>query len=206
MSRYIGPKAKRWRRIGQIPADGTATSVQRRTYPPGQHGLRRRAKLSEYAQQLHEKQKARYTYGLQERQFANYYRKADAANGVTGTLLMQMLERRLDNVIFRLGFAASRGQSRQMVSHGHVRVNGQKVDIPSYQVSAEDEIRLSDAYTKTVAKLRGDDEEAETETAAVPDWLSADQKKLTGTVIALPDRTQIDASINEQLIVEYYSR
>ena len=206
MSRYTGPKAKRWRRIGQIPDDGAATTVQRRTYPPGQHGLRRRAKLSEYAQQLHEKQKARYTYGLQERQFANYYRKADAANGVTGTLLMQMLERRLDNVVYRLGFAASRGQSRQMVSHGHVRLNGKKIDIPSYQISAKDEIALSDAYTKTVTKLRGDDEETETEAASIPDWLSADSKKLTGTVIELPERTQIDTSINEQLIVEYYSR
>src|SRR5687768_6022378 len=110
MSRYIGPKAKRWRRIGQVPDDGAATAVQRRTYPPGMHGLRRRAKLSEYALQLHEKQKARYTYGVQERQFANYYRKADAAQGVTGTLLMQSLERRLDNVDFRLGFAKSRNQ------------------------------------------------------------------------------------------------
>lgn len=204
MSRYTGPKAKRWRRIGQVPADGSATTVQRRTYPPGQHGLRRRAKLSEYALQLHEKQKARYTYGLQEKQFANYYKKADASSGVTGTVLMQTLERRLDNVVFRLGFAKSRNQSRQLVSHGHVRLNGQKVDIPSYLIKAEDEITFTDAYTKTVAKGKGDDEE--TETPSVPDWLSADHKKLAGKVINIPDRNQIDASINEQLIVEYYSR
>jgi small subunit ribosomal protein S4 len=205
MSRYTGPKAKRWRRIGQVPADGSATAVQRRTYPPGQHGLRRRAKLSEYAQQLHEKQKARYTYGLQERQFANYYREADASRGVTGVVLMQILELRLDNVVFRLGLAKTRGQARQIVSHGHVRVNGKKVTIPSYRVSEKDAIALSDSYTKTVAKSRGDEEESEFE-VTVPDWLSADQKKLTGTVLAVPDREQIDASINEQLIVEYYSR
>ena len=203
MARYTGPKARRWRRLGQVPSDGSALAVSRRNYPPGQHGLRRGAKLSEFGQQLQEKQKAKYTYGLLERQFAGYYRKADKAHGVTGENLMRLLEMRLDNVVFRLGLAQSRNQARQMVSHGHVRVNGTKTGAPSYQVAVGDVITVSDKFTKVI---RGVNQDEEPNTDQVPNWLTLDAKKLEGKVISEPARTDIDATINEQLIVEYYSR
>lgn len=203
MARYTGPKARRWRRLGQVPSDGTATVVQRRNYPPGQHGLRRRSKLSEYAVQLREKQKAKYTYGLLERQFSNYYRKADRDPGVTGEILMKSLELRLDNVVFRLGVAASRDQARQAVVHGHVRVNDQKVDRPSYEVGEGDEITIS---KKLVAVLKTRLDEEAIKGLITPDWLSLDPKTLHGKVVSVPARSDIDATINEQLIVEYYSR
>lgn len=205
MARYTGPKARRWRRIGQTPSDGSATAVQRRNYPPGQHGLRRGAKLSEYGTQMHEKQKAKYTYGLLERQFRRYYREADKKSGMTGENLMKSLELRLDNVVYRLGLAASRAQARQAVSHGHVKVNGRKVDIPSAAVKPEDKIELSDAYRKALAERREQDKEAVKE-AEVPSWLKLDSKALTGQVLQVPERSEIDAAINEQLIVEFYSR
>ena len=198
MARYTGPKAKRWRRLGQVPADGSALAVSRRNYPPGQHGLRRGAKLSEYGQQLQEKQKAKYTYGLLERQFANYYRKADKSSGVTGETLMRLLELRLDNVLFRAGLAASRDQARQLVSHGHVRVGGEKVNAPGYQVKSGDEITLADKYKKTFTE--GQEEDA-LESVSPPSWLNLDPKKLVVKVLSEPARTDIDASINEQLIV-----
>ncbi|MEX1113016.1 MAG: 30S ribosomal protein S4 [Patescibacteria group bacterium] len=203
MARYTGPKARRWRRLGQVPPDGSGTAVTRRSYPPGQHGLRRGARLSEFGTQLREKQKARYTYGLLERQFRNYYRKADRQSGITGENLMRMLELRLDNVIFRLGIAETRAQARQFVGHGHVRVNGRKVKSPSYAVSAGDEITLAESFAKAYRErtdldaLKGKNQ---------PDWLQFDATKLTGKVIAEPGRQEIDATINEQLIVEFYSR
>ena len=203
MARYTGPKAKKWRRIGQIPPDGTGTAVSRRNYPPGQHGLRRGAKLSEFGQQLHEKQKAKYTYGLQERQFANYYRKADQLSGVTGENLLRLLERRLDNVLYRLGLSQTRQQGRQTVTHGHVLINDKKVDIPSFQVSEGDKITLAERYRKGLAE-RVDEEELKGHEA--PDWLALDAKNFAGTVRSLPERAELEASINEQLIVEYYSR
>ncbi len=202
MARYTGPTARRWRRVGQIPPDGSGTAVARRNFPPGQHGLRRGAKLSEFGQQLREKQKAKYTYGLLERQFANLYRKADRKSGVTGENLMRMLERRLDNVVFRLGLASTRAQARQLVNHGHVLVGGAKVDIPSYQVSEGEEVSFAAGYRKQFEQ----DLDKDTLGQAVPDWLSLNKSKLTGNVVALPTRLDIDASINEQLIVEYYSR
>lgn len=205
MARYTGPKARRWRRLGATPSDGSATAVQRRNYPPGQHGLRRGAKLSEYGTQLQEKQKAKYTYGLLERQFRRYYREADQQAGMTGENLMKLLELRLDNVVYRLGLAASRAQARQAVSHGHVLVNGKKLDIPSAAVKAEDTIELSDAYRKALAERREQDKEAVKE-AEVPSWLKLDSKALTGQVLSTPERSDIDAAINEQLIVEFYSR
>jgi len=202
VARYTGPTARRWRRVGQIPPDGSGTAVARRNFPPGQHGLRRGAKLSEFGQQLREKQKAKYTYGLLERQFANLYRKADRKSGVTGENLMRMLERRLDNVVFRLGLASTRAQARQLVNHGHVLVGGAKVDIPSYQVSEGEEVSFAAGYRKQFEQ----DLDKDTLGQAVPDWLSLNKSKLTGNVVALPTRLDIDASINEQLIVEYYSR
>lgn len=203
MARYTGPTAKRWRRLGQIPSDGSTTAVQRRNYPPGQHGLRRRSKVSEFGQQLAEKQKAKYTFGILERQFAGYYRKADKKAGVTGENLMLMLECRLDNVIYRLGLAETRAQARQVVTHGHVKINDRKVDIPSYQVSPGEEITFADRY-RSGLKERLDPETLKN--YPVPDWLQLNQKSLQGTVRVLPTRTEMESTINEQLIVEYYSR
>lgn len=203
MARYTGPTARRWRRVGQIPPDGSSTAVQRRNYPPGQHGLRRAPKPSEFSQQLNEKQKAKYTYGLLERQFVNYYRKADRRQGVTGEILMQMLERRLDNVLFRLSLATTRSQARQAVTHGHVQVNGRRVDIPSYQTKPGDTVTFGDKYRQGL-KDRIDLEALKD--ARVPDWLKLNPSKLSGEVVSLPTRSDIDASINEQLIVEFYSR
>jgi small subunit ribosomal protein S4 len=203
MARYTGPSAKRWRRIGQIPPDGSGTAVSRRNYPPGQHGLRRGAKLSEYATQLREKQKARYTYGLQERQFRNYYRKADRKSGVTGDNLMRMLELRLDNVVYRLGFTETRSQARQMVTHGHVKVNGKRVKSPGAELQPGDEISLSEGFAKGY-KERVDQDMLKGK--QVPDWLIQEPAKYGGKVNAEPARQDIEAAINEQLIVEYYSR
>jgi small subunit ribosomal protein S4 len=203
MARYTGPTARRWRRLGATPPDGSGVAVQRRNYPPGQHGLRRGAKQSEYGTQLKEKQKAKYTYGVLEKQFRRYYGIAARKDGMTGENLMRLLELRLDNVIFRLGLAATRAQARQTVSHGHVKVNGQKVDIPSYEVSEGDEIALTDKLKKVV-EARGD-KDAATE-VNVPSWLKLDAKSLTGKVLSAPKRSEIDAAINEQLIVEFYSR
>lgn len=203
MARYTGPTARRWRRLGVVPPDGSGTAAQRRNYPPGQHGLRRGAKISEYGTQLREKQKAKYTYGVLERQFRRYYGIAERQSGMTGEILMQLLELRLDNVVYRLGLAATRAQARQAVTHGHVRVNGQKVDIPSSAVSEGDEITLTDKFRKTVADR--DEQDAKTE-INVPSWLKLDSKSLSGKVLAMPGRSDIDAAINEQLIVEFYSR
>lgn len=203
MARYTGPTARRWRRLGATPPDGSGVAVQRRNYPPGQHGLRRGAKQSEYGTQLKEKQKAKYTYGVLERQFRRYYGIAERKEGMTGENLMRLLELRLDNVVFRLGLATTRAQARQAVTHGHVRVNGKKVSIPSAAVAEGDEISLSDKLKKVVS-ARGE-QDATTE-INVPNWLKLDAKSLSGKVLNAPARSDIDAAINEQLIVEFYSR
>lgn len=205
MARYTGPKARRWRRLGATPSDGSLTAVQRRNYPPGQHGLRRGAKLSEYGTQLQEKQKAKYTYGLLERQFRRYYREADKQSGMTGENLMKKLELRLDNVVYRLGLSPSRAGARQAVTHGHVKVNGKKLDIPSAATKPEDTIELSDTYRKALTARQEENKESVKETD-VPNWLKLDSKALTGQVLSVPERSDIDAAINEQLIVEFYSR
>ena len=203
MARYTGPTARRWRRLGVVPPDGSGVAVQRRNYPPGQHGLRRGAKQSEYGTQLKEKQKAKYTYGVLERQFRRYYGIADRRSGMTGENLMRLLELRLDNVVFRLGLSPTRAGARQAVTHGHVRVGGKKVDIPSCEVGEGDEITLADKFKKTV-EARGE-QDATTE-INVPSWLKLDSKSLSGKVLSVPNRSEIDATINEQLIVEFYSR
>ncbi|MSU76289.1 30S ribosomal protein S4 [Patescibacteria group bacterium] len=205
MARYTGPKARRWRRIGATPSDGTLTAVQRRNYPPGQHGLRRGAKLSEYGTQLQEKQKAKYTYGLLERQFRRYYREAEKQSGMTGENLMKKLELRLDNVVYRLGLAATRAQARQAVTHGHVKVNGKKLDIPSAATKTDDQISLSDTFKKALETHREEHKETTNDTD-VPSWLKLDSKALTGQVRSEPARSDIGAAVNEQLIVEFYSR
>jgi small subunit ribosomal protein S4 len=174
--------------------------VERRSYPPGEHG-RGRVRQSEYRQQLREKQKARRYYQILEKQFRGYYQKASRQPGVTGDNLLRLLERRLDNVLVRLGFAASRRQARQLVTHGHWQINGRRVDIPSYQVRADDVISIRSSSSAA------DVVRAATElTAAVPPWLQADHDSLTAKVLRLPDRPDIVTPVEEQLIVELYSK
>jgi small subunit ribosomal protein S4 len=175
-------------------------AVERRSYPPGEHG-RGRIKQSEYLLQLREKQKARRFYGLLEKQFRNYYEKAAERSGITGEELLRMLETRLDNVVYRLGFAASRAQARQLIRHGHFTVNGRRVNIPSYQVRPNDVVAL-----KQGSPVENVVRDATDLTASVAAWLQADHDNLTGKVLKLPDRADIDTPVQEQLIVELYSK
>jgi small subunit ribosomal protein S4 len=206
MARDTSPQCKQCRREGQklfLKGQRCLTEkcgVERRSYPPGEHG-RGRVRQSEYRQQLREKQKARRYYQLLERQFRGYYQKASRQPGVTGENLLRLLERRLDNVLVRLGFAASRRQSRQLIGHGHWLVNGRRVDIPSYQVRPEDviSIRHNSAAADVVRS-------ATELTAVVPPWLQADHDALTAKVLRLPDRSEITTPVSEQLIVELYSK
>jgi small subunit ribosomal protein S4 len=206
MARDTGPQCKQCRREGQklfLKGQRCLTEkcgVERRSYPPGEHG-RGRVRASEYRQQLREKQKARRYYQILEKQFRNYYAKAARQPGVTGENLLQLLERRLDNVLVRLGFAASRRQARQLISHGHWMVNGKRVDIPSYQVRPEDVITIR-PESKAADVVRS----ATELTAVVPPWLQADHDALTAKVLRLPERSEIVAPVEEQLIVELYSK
>jgi len=177
--------------------------VEKRNFAPGQHGKDRKAKVVGYGLQLREKQKAKRMYFTQEGQFRNYFEKAAQSKGVTGEMLLQQLERRLDNVVYRLGFAVARRQARQLVRHGHVAVNGRKVNIPSYQVSAGDEIAVREKSNK-LAVLQNAKEFASHQ--APPNWLEVDRDSYKGRVIALPRREDINLPINEQLIVELYSK
>jgi small subunit ribosomal protein S4 len=206
MARDTSPQCKQCRREGQklfLKGQRCFTDkcgVERRSYPPGEHG-RGRMRQSEYRQQLREKQKTRRYYGVLEKQFRSYYTKASRQDGVTGENLLRLLECRLDNVLVRLGFAGSRRQARQLVRHGHWMVNGRRVDIPSYQVRPDDVISIkpNSAATDTVR--------AATElTATVPAWLQADHDSLTAKVLRLPERSEISAPVQEQLIVELYSK
>jgi small subunit ribosomal protein S4 len=206
VARDTGPQCKQCRREGQklfLKGERCLTEkcgVERRSYPPGEHG-RGRVRASEYRNQLREKQKARRFYGVLEKQFRSYYAKASRQEGVTGENLLRLLERRLDNVLVRLGFAASRRQARQLVNHGHWYVNGRRVDIASYQV------RPDDVITIRPNSGAGDVVRQATElTAAVPAWLQADHDALTAKVLRLPERSEISAPIQEQLIVELYSK
>jgi small subunit ribosomal protein S4 len=206
MARDTGPQCKQCRREGQklfLKGERCLTEkcgVERRSYPPGEHG-RGRVRASEYRLQLREKQKARRFYQILERQFRNYYEKAARQPGVTGENLLQLLERRLDNVLVRLGFAASRRQARQLINHGHWVVNGRRVDIPSYQVRPDDVITIRDGSSAADVVRQ-----ATELTAAVPPWLQADHDALTAKVLRLPDRSEISAPVSEQLIVELYSK
>jgi small subunit ribosomal protein S4 len=206
MARDTSPQCKQCRREGQklfLKGQRCFTDkcgVERRSYPPGEHG-RGRMRQSEYRQQLREKQKTRRYYQVLEKQFRSYYEKASRQPGVTGENLLRLLESRLDNVLVRLGFASSRRQSRQLVRHGHWMVNGRRVDIPSYQVRPDDVISIKNdsAATDTVR--------AATElTATVPAWLQADHDSLTAKVLRHPERSEISAPVQEQLIVELYSK
>src|SRR3954471_15998539 len=206
MARYTGPVCKQCRREGQklfLKGERCLTDkcgVERRSYPPGEHG-RGRQKQSEYRVQLREKQKAKRYYGVQEKQFAGYYDKASRQPGITGENLLRMLECRLDNVLVRLGFAASRRQARQLVRHGHWSVNGRRVDIPSYQVRPGEVIAFkTGSGAETVVR---DSTEL---ISSVPAWLEADHDALTAKVLRKPERREIAAPVQEQLIVELYSK
>jgi small subunit ribosomal protein S4 len=200
MARYTGPQVKQSRREGVALTDKAQKYLDRRPYPPGEHG-RGRIRQSEYLLQLREKQKTRRFYGVLEKQFRRYYAKASRQPGITGENLLRMLEMRLDNVVYRLGFAATRRQSRQLVNHGHFRVNGKKVDIPSYQVKPDDIITL-----KQGSNAEGVVRAATELVAAVAPWLQADYDALNGKVLKAPERGEIDTPVSEQLIVEYYSK
>jgi len=202
----IAPKCKQCRRENMklfLKGERCLTekcAIERRAYPPGEHG-RGRIKQSEYLLQLREKQKARRYYGVLEAQFRTYYAKASRKTGITGENLLRMLELRLDNVVYRLGFAASRSQARQLVRHGHFEVNGRRVNIPSYQVSPDDVVSLRDGSAAKAVVADATDL-----TASVASWLQADHDNLTGKVLRIPDRVDIDTPVQEQLIVELYSK
>ncbi len=202
MARHTGPKIRHSRKFGEAFTKKAEKYLARRNYRPGVHGQNPQ-RISEYGTQLREKQKAKIIYGLMERQFRKYYEAASKKVGVTGDALMQMLELRLDNVIYRLGFAITRPQARQLVSHGFFQINGENVNIPSYQVKVGDEIKVKDnkqksQYMKNI--------ETALANAKTPEWVSLDPKSMSGKVLSKPSRDQIDHSINTQLIVEYYSR
>ncbi|HEY5751704.1 MAG TPA: 30S ribosomal protein S4 [Chthoniobacterales bacterium] len=203
MARYTGPKTRISRRYG-VALFGANKALERKNYPPGIHGPKgSRRKQSEYALALAEKQKLRHQYGVLERQFRRYFQEALRRRGVTGQTLLQLLETRLDNVIFRLGFANSRSAARQTVSHGHVTVNGRKVDVSSFNVRPGDVIAIKDkpASRRLAAKFV-----ELTQIAPVPDWLTVDKDQFTGTVSRIPSREEIAPIVNEQLVVELYSR
>jgi small subunit ribosomal protein S4 len=209
MARYTGAVCRLCRREGtKLFLKGTKClsdrcPLEKRNFPPGQHGKDRKAKIVGYGLQLHEKQKAKRMYFTLEGQFREYYEKANRAAGVTGELLLQQLERRLDNVAFRLGFAISRRQARQVVRHGHVTVNGRKVNIPSYQLNVGDEIAIRESAKKLLIVEQGAQYAAQ---SPMPTWLEMNFETLTGRVLALPKRKDINLPINEQLIVELYSK
>jgi small subunit ribosomal protein S4 len=204
MARYTGPKVKISRRLGVniFENDKGSKALNKRPYPPGEHGRSRRRQPSEYLLQLQEKQKAKYIYGLLERQFSNLYKEATRQQGVTGENLLRMLEQRLDNVAFRAGWASTRPQARQFVSHGMVKVNGKRVDIPSYRVRKGDVVSLGDKAREMIVIRHNLD----TLDRRTPDWLEHGDERLQVTVRELPVRAQIDVPVREQLIVELYSK
>jgi len=198
MSRYTGPKHKLARRLG-ISLDGTGKDIKR-NYPPGQHGQNRR-KMSEYGLQLQEKQKLRHMYGMNEKPFRKLFTQATKMPGVAGENFMKLLESRLDNLVYRLGFASSRPAARQFVVHGHILVNGKKVNIPSYRVQPGDVISVREkSQSLDIVK------DALAARTFLPSYLSFDENKLEGTYIRLPEREELTSEINETFIVEFYSR
>ena len=202
MARYTGPRVRISRRLG-VPIFGSSKYLERRPYPPGMHGPKSRRKNSDYAVGLLEKQKLRYFYGLQERQFRNVYEKALRMRGVTGEKMLQILELRLDNVVYHAGFGLTRPAARQFVGHGHVKVNGRKVDVSSFAVKVGDVIEIRD-HTKSKSGAR---KNLEGSTArVVPDWISVDREGLKATLLRIPTRDEINPIANEQAVVEFYSR
>ncbi len=209
MARYTGAVCRLCRREGMklflkgTRCFGEKCAIEKRNFAPGQHGRDRKAKIVGYGLQLREKQKAKRIYFAQESQFRAYYEKANTATGVTGELLLQQLERRLDNVAYRLGYATSRRQARQIVRHGHVEVNGRKVNIPSFQVSVGDTIKVRPAASKFGVIETAREFASHQPT---PNWLQIDAAELAGKIVALPTRQDIQLPVNEQLIVELYSK
>jgi len=200
VARYRGPAVKQSRREGVALTDKAQKYLDRRSYPPGEHG-RARIRQSEYLVQLREKQKTRRFYGVLERQFRRYYQKASRQPGITGENLLRLLELRLDNVVYRLGFAATRRQARQFVVHGHFLVNGRRVNIPSYQVRADDVVSVKPS--SPVEPLIRDATERQASVAA---WLQADHDALNAKILRVPERDDITTPVNEQLIIELYSK
>jgi small subunit ribosomal protein S4 len=203
MARYTGPKSRISRRYG-VALYGPSKSLERKNYPPGMHGPKgSRRKQSDFATALAEKQKLRYQYGLMERQFRRYFETALRKRGVTGETLLQMLETRLDNIVYRLGFANSRGSARQLVAHGHVTVNNRKVNVPSYNLKAGDVIAIKEKPGSRRLVTRNLEL---TQIQPVPDWLVVDKDQFQGKVMRIPSREEIAPIVNEQLVVELYSR
>lgn len=202
MARYTGPRVRISRRLG-VPIFGYAKSLEKRNYAPGQHGPKSRRKVTDYALGLLEKQKMRYYYGLQERQFRRVYETAARRRGVTGEQMLQLLETRLDSVVYSLGLANTRPAARQMIGHGHVKVNGRKVDVASFAVKPNDVIEVRNHPVSRQMGARG----LELSTSRpVPDWLSLSKDALKGTVVRMPTREDIQPIANEQAVVEFYSR
>ncbi len=201
MARYTGPKTKIARRFGE-PIFGEDKVLQRRNFPPGQHGQNKRRKTSEYGVQLREKQKAKYTYGVLEKQFSNLFKKASRLKGITGVILLQLLESRLDNVVYRLGIAPTRAAARQLVLHRHITVNGAVVNIPSYEVKAGDIVAVREK-SKSLEVIG--DALAGFNHSKYP-WIEWDETAKAGKFLHLPEREDIPENIKEQLIVELYSK
>ena len=201
MARYTGPKSKISRKYGE-PIFGDTKALEKKPHPPGQHGRGRRRKKSEYAVQLAEKQKAKYLYGILERQFRNMFDKASRKDGITGENLLQLLEARLDNVVYRLGIAPTRRSARQFVSHKHITVNGDVVNIPSFTVKEGDMVAVREK-SKSLPAISSS---LSLKTSNKYKWLEWDDKSLSGKLITYPDRESIPENINEQLIVELYSK
>ena len=201
MARYTGPKTRIARKFGEA-IFGEDKAFERRNYPPGQHGLaKRRGKKSEYAVQLMEKQKAKYTYGILERQFRNLFEKASAASGVTGEILLQLCEARLDNVVYRMGIAPTRRGARQIVSHRHITVNGELVNVPSYHLKPGDVVAVREK-SKSLEAI----ERSLANNSSVYEWITFNNDTKQGTFVTVPQRLQIPENIKEQLIVELYNK
>ena len=201
MARYTGPKTKIARKFGEA-IFGEDKAFEKRNYPPGQHGLaKKRGKKSEYAVQLMEKQKAKYTYGILEKQFRNLFKKASAASGVTGEILLQLCEARLDNVVYRMGVAPSRRAARQIVSHRHITVNGELVNVPSYHLKAGDKVAVREKSKSLEAIDR-----SLSSASQVYEWITWNNDTKEGTFVSVPQRLQIPENIKEQLIVELYNK
>ena len=209
MARYVGPVCRLCRREGMklfLKGErcyGEKCAIERRNVPPGQHGKGRRAKLQGYGLQLREKQRVKRMYGVLEHQFRRYFKEADRRKGITGETLLQLLESRLDNVVYRLGFATSRSQARQLVRHGHFTVNGRRADIPSYSLRAGDEVSVKSKSSKNPAIQYAIEE---VKGRGIPEWLEVDAEGRTGRLSAIPTREQLNLPVQEQLNVELYSK
>lgn len=202
MARYTGPRVRLSRRFG-APLFGPNKYLERKNYPPGMHGPRARRKTTDYALGLIEKQKLRYYYGLMERQFRRIYEQARRQRGVTGETMLQILETRLDSIVYHLGFANTRPSARQMINHGHIRVNGTKVDIASYAVKVNDVVEVRDSSVSRQMANRS----LELSTArVVPDWVTLNKEAFRGSLLRIPTREEIQPIANEQAVVEFYSR